>query len=85
MNKEMMDELQAGIEALPEEVRQQLFGPGEAPIDAISVKLDLIKFVTELQKHNQACDWETNKIKPKKIEIDDIISDSNKIFNFLIE
>ena len=85
MNNEMMEELQAGIEALPDEVRQQLFGSGEAAIDSVAVKLDLIKFVTELHKHNQACDWETNKIKPKKIEIDDIISDSDKIFSFLTD
>jgi len=47
--------------------------------------MELVKFVTELLKHNQACDWETNKIKPKKIGIDDVISGSQKLYDFLTE
>ena len=54
-------------------------------VDNIAIKLELVKFATELRKHNQAIDWETNKQKPKKIQVDDIIADSQRLFTFITE
>ena len=86
MNEEMMKELQSAAEALPDDVKQQLFGSAEeAPVDSVAVKMELIKFVTELLKHNQACDWETNKVKPKKITFEQIISNSQDLYDFVTE
>ena len=79
-----IEDFKEAIDQLPEEVRAELLG-GTQVVDVVSVKMDLIKFTTELHKHNQGVDWETNKIKPKKITIDQIISDSQKLFDFLTQ
>tara|TARA_Y100001938_G_C7897276_1_gene332807 strand:+ start:251 stop:505 length:255 start_codon:yes stop_codon:yes gene_type:complete len=79
-----IEEVRGALSQLPEEIRKELLG--EAPsIDKVGIKLELIKFTTEILKHNQACDWETNKIKPREITFDQIISDSQKLFDFLTE
>ena len=79
-----IEDFKEAIDQLPEEVRAELLG-GTQVVDVVSVKMDLIKFTTELHKHNQGVDWETNKIKPKKITFDQIISDSQKLFDFLTQ
>ena len=79
-----IEDFRAAIDQLPDEMKAELLG-GTQTVDVITVKMDLIKYVTELHKHNQGVDWETNKIKPKKITFDQVISDSQKLFNFLIE
>lgn len=79
-----IEDFREALDQLPEDVKAELLGGGQA-VDVISVKMDLIKFVTELHKHNQGVDWETNKIKPKKITFDQVISDSQKLFDFLVE
>lgn len=56
----------------------------EACVDAVSIRFDLVKFASELRKHNQAIDWETNKQKPKKINPEDIILDAQKLFDFIV-
>ena len=79
-----IEDFREAIDQLPDEVKAELLGTGQA-VDVISVKMELIKFVTELHKHNQGVDWETNKIKPKKITFDLVIDDSQKLFDFLVE
>ena len=79
-----IEDFKEAIDQLPEEVRAELLG-GTQVVDVVNVKMDLIKFTTELHKHNQGVDWETNKIKPKKITFDQIISDSQKLFDFLTQ
>jgi len=82
-----LEEFTQALEELPPEFKAQLatvVAPSEE-VDTIAVKMELVKFATELQKHNQACDWETNKIKPKKINVEDVIEDSQKLFEFLVE
>ena len=79
-----IEDFREAIDQLPDEVKAELLGAGQA-VDVISVKMELIKFVTELHKHNQGVDWETNKIKPKKITFDLVIDDSQKLFDFLVE
>ena len=79
-----IEDFREAIDQLPDEVKAELLGAGQA-VDVISVKMELIKFVTELHKHNQGVDWETNKIKPKKITFDLVINDSQKLFDFLVE
>ena len=79
-----IEDFKEAIDQLPEEVRTELLG-GTQVVDVVNVKMDLIKFTTELHKHNQGVDWETNKIKPKKITFDQIISDSQKLFDFLTQ
>ena len=81
----IIEDMKHAMDNLPDDVREQLLGGGEPPIDPVAVKMELVKFVTELLKHNQACDWETNKIKPKRIGIDDVISGSQKLYDFLTE
>ena len=81
-----LEEFTQALEDLPPEFKAQLASvvqPTEE-IDTIAIKLDLVKFTTELRKHNQAIDWETNKIKPKKIDVSDVIKDSQKLFEFII-
>lgn len=82
-----LEEFTQALEDLPPEFKAQLaavVAPSEE-VDTVAVKMELVKFTTELRKHNQACDWETNKIKPKKINVEDIIEDSQKLFEFLVE
>lgn len=79
-----IEDFREAIDQLPDEVKAELLG-GTQTVDVVTVKMDLIKYVTELHKHNQGVDWETNKIKPKKITFDQVISDSQKLFNFLVE
>ena len=81
----MIEDMRQAMNNLPESVKEQLLSSGEQQIDSIAVKMELVKFATELLKHNQACDWETNKIKPKNIEIDDVIANSQKLYDFLTE
>ena len=82
-----LEEFTQALEDLPPEFKAQLatvVQPAEE-IDTVAIKLELVKFSTELRKHNQAIDWETNKQKPKKIRVEDLIEDSQKLFDFLIE
>ena len=82
-----LEEFTQALEDLPEEFKAQLATVVQAPeeVDSVAIKLELVKFTTELRKHNQAIDWETNKIKPKKILVEDVIKDSQKLFDFLVE
>ena len=82
-----LEEFTQALEDLPPEFKAQLATvaqPAEE-IDTIAIKLELVKFVTELQKHNQGVDWETNKIKPKSIKIDKVIEEATELFDFLTE
>lgn len=82
-----LEEFSQALSELPPEFRAQLATvsqPAEE-IDAVAIKLELIKFATELQKHNQGVDWETNKIKPKSIQIEKVISEASKLFEFITE
>jgi len=82
-----LEEFTQALEDLPPEFKAQLatvVQPTEE-IDTVAIKLELVKFSTELRKHNQAIDWETNKQKPKKIRVEDLIEDSQKLFDFLTE
>ena len=85
MNQEItIDDIKGALSQLPEELRAEL--QDEAPqIDSVAVKLELIKFTVDLHKHNQGVDWETNKVKPKKITFDQVISDSQKLYDFLVD
>ena len=80
-------EFAQALEDLPDEFKAQLANvvQPEVEIDTIAVKMELVKFVTELKKHNQAAEWERQKIKPKKIEVEGIIKDSQKLFDFIVE
>ena len=66
-----LKEFAQALEDLPPEYKAQIAqlsgiqASSEGEVDGVAVKMELVKFVTELHKHNQACDWETNKIKPK--------------------
>ena len=82
-----LEEFTQALEDLPPEFKAQLataVHPAEE-IDTVAIKLELVKFVTELQKHNQGVDWETNKIKPKSIKIDKVIEEATQLFDFLTE
>ena len=79
-----IEEIRGAISQLPEELRKELEG-NSREVDSVAIKMELIKFVTELQKHNQGVVWETNKIKPQKINIDDVIEGSQRLFDFLTE
>ena len=59
-----IEELKSALAQLPEDVKGELLASFET-VDTVAIKMELIKFVTELKKHNQGVDWETNKIKPK--------------------
>ena len=86
-NQPTLEEFTQALEELPPEFKAQLatvVQPAEE-VDTIAIKLELVKFATELRKHNQAIDWETNKQKPKKIQVDDIIADSQRLFTFITE
>ena len=84
MNKDItIDDFKEALSQLPPEFRDQL--QEESSVDNVGIKLELIKFVVDLHKHNQGVDWETNKVKPKNIEVKEIISDSKSLFDFLTE
>ena len=82
-----LEEFAQALEDLPPEFKSQLATvvQPQTELDSVAVKFDLIKFVTELQKHNQGVDWETNKIKPKAIRIEKVIEEATELFNFLTE
>jgi len=80
-----LEEFAKAMEELPPEFKAQLAmatQPTEE-VDTVGIKLELVKFSTELRKHNQAIDWETNKIKPNKIDVNDVIKDSQQLFEFI--
>lgn len=82
-----LEEFTQALEELPPEFKAQLatvVAPKEE-IDTVAIKLELVKFVTELQKHNQAADWEIQKLKPKRLEVESIIKDTHKLFEFIVE
>ena len=85
--KPTLEEFAQALEELPPEFKTQLASVvgQQEEIDTVAVKMELVKFATELCKHNQAIDWETNKQKPKKISVEDVIRDSQKLFNFITE
>ena len=83
MEEISIEELKKALDQLPDDMKQQLQVPQE--VDSIAIKMELIKFVSELFKHNQGVNWETNKIKPKNIGIEDVIMNSQRLFDFLIE
>ena len=82
-----LEEFTQALEDLPPEFKAQLATVVQPPeeIDTVAIKLELVKFATELRKHNQGVEWETNKQKPKKIHVDDIIADSQRLFAFITE
>ena len=82
-----MEEFTQALEELPPEFKAELtrvLHPN-AELDTSAVKMELVKFVTELQKHNQAAEWEIQKLKPKKIDVEGIIKDSQKLFDFIVD
>jgi len=82
-----LEEFTQALEELPPEFKAELtrvLHPS-AEVDTIAVKMDLVKFVTELQKHNQAAEWEIQKLKPKKIDVEGIIKDSQRLFDFIVD
>lgn len=86
-NQPSLEEFAQALAELPPDFKAQLANvSGQTEeIDTVAIKLELIKFVTELQKHNQGVDWETNKIKPKSIRIDKVISEASELFGFITE
>ena len=93
-NNVSIEDFAKAISNLPPEYQaelQKLTGvPAEANIqpvetvDVIGIRFELVKFVSELRKHNQAIDWETNKLTPKKIDPEGIILDAQKLFDFIV-
>ena len=54
-----LEEFTQALEDLPPEFKAQLataVQPAEE-VDTVAIKLELVKFVTELQKHNQGVNW----------------------------
>lgn len=84
-----MEEFAQALSELPPEFKAQLAAQAgaqtEGEVDTVAIKLELVKFVSELRKHNQAIDWETNKIKPDLIKVKDIIVDAQKLFDFIVD
>ena len=82
-----LEEFTQALEDLPPEFKAQLataVHPAEE-IDTVAIKLELVKFATELQKYNQGIEWETNKQKPKSIKITKVIEEAQQLFDFLVE
>ena len=82
-----LEEFTQALEDLPPEFKAQLataVQPTEE-VDTVAIKLELIKFATELQKYNQGIEWETNKQKPKAIKITKVIEEATELFDFLME
>ena len=82
-----LEEFTQALEDLPPEFKAQLAATIHKPedTDTVGLKLELVKFTSELRKHNQAIDWETNKQRPKKISVEDVIEDAQKLFDFIVE
>lgn len=84
-NQPSLEEFTRALEDLPPEFKSQLatvVHPSEE-IDTVGIKLELVKFATELQKYNQGIEWETNKLKPKAIVITKVIDEAQELFDFL--
>lgn len=82
-----LEEFTQALEDLPPEFKAQLataVQPAEE-VDTVAIKLELVKFATELQKYNQGIEWETNKQKPKAIKITKVIEEAQQLFDFLVE
>ena len=76
------EELRDAFASLPDDIKQELHAETRV-VDTVAVKMELIKFVNELHKHNQGVNWETNKQKPKDITVEYVIEGSQKLFEFL--
>ncbi len=82
-----IEEFAEAINGLPPEMKSQLAAivHPEQEVDTVALKLELVKFSTELKKHNQGVDWETNKQKPKRIQVEEILQDAKTLFDFIVE
>ena len=82
-----LEEFAQALNELPDDFKAQLATvvQPESEVDTVAIKLELVKFASELRKHNQAIDWETNKQKPKKVSVEDLIGDAQKLFDFIVE
>jgi len=82
-----LEEFAQALSELPDDFKAQLATvvQPESEVDTVAIKLELVKFASELRKHNQAIDWETNKQKPKKVLVTDLIEDAQKLFDFIVE
>jgi len=82
-----LEEFTQALEDLPPEFKAQLATVVQpaGEVDTVAIKLELVKFASDLRKHNQAIDWETNKQKPKKIHVEDVITDAQQLFDFIVE
>jgi hypothetical protein len=90
MSDQNLDDFAEAFNNMSPEVKARIQGLAgisqqEQEIDTVSIKFELVKFVTELRKHNQGVDWETNKLKPKQITVETIILDANKLVKFILE
>ena len=65
---------------MPEEIEQ----PEEPEeIDHVAIKMQLIGFVKDLLQQNMALEWEINKIKPDVVSVKSIISESQRLYDFV--
>lgn len=82
-----LEDFAQALQDLPPDFKAQLATvvPPVEETDTVAVKLELVKFVTELKKHNQGVDWETNKMKPKHITTEEIVEDAQVLFDFITE
>ena len=82
-----LEEFAQALSELPDDFKAQLATvvQPESEVDTVAIKLELVKFASELRKHNQAIDWETNKQKPKRVLVADLIEDAQKLFDFIVE
>ena len=81
-------ELQESLKQLtPEDLANvvaQLSAAAEEPeIDSITIKMQLISFVKDLIQQNMALEWEINKRKPVPLTVDDVITNSQALFDFV--
>ena len=68
-----------GLTVVPAEEQRS----NDGSVDTVSIKMQLIQIVKEINTHNQGVDWEVNKTRPKPINVKDIISDAQKLFEFV--
>jgi hypothetical protein len=71
----------------PEVVEQEEASEEEVvEVDAalISTRFECVKFVKQMHTENLEYQWQTKKVYPEDLSIDDIIEDADKLFQYLM-
>lgn len=72
----------------PEVIEQEEESSEEEVVEVdaavISTRFECVKFVKQMHTENLEYQWQTKKVYPEDLSIDDVIDDAEKLFQYLM-